>query len=147
MKIMKSKIVSHLFACILGTLVIYGLLKLDSFIYRIGNESYDKELKELAEFVISDIVLLFLFFAAFTLIQFILVKPVLSYLTKQGSLNRQNLVCTWLLLSISSGIFFGICFGDLRLGIKDVIESIEIGVAMFLIYYLISFITYLKLIK
>jgi hypothetical protein len=147
MKIMKSKIVSHLFACILGTLVIYGLLKFDSFIYRISNESYDKELKELAEFVISDIVLLILFFVAFASIQFILVRPVFSYLTHQGSLNRKNLVYTWLVFSLSTGLFFGIFFGDMRFGIKDVIESIGIGVAMFLVYYSINFITYFKLIK
>ncbi len=127
--------------------MIYGLLKLESFIYRIRNESYNEELQELAEFMISDIVLLILFFAAFAFIQFILVRPVFSYLTNQGSLSRKNFVYTWLVLSISTGLFGGILFGDMRLGIKDVIESIGIGVAMFLVYYAINFITYFKLIK
>ncbi|RDV11061.1 hypothetical protein DXT99_25415 [Pontibacter diazotrophicus] len=142
-----KKIASHMVACIVGTLVIYGLLKFESFIHRIRNESYDEELKELAEFMISDIVLLILFFAAFASIQFILVKPVFNYLTKRGSLNKQNLVYTWLVFSLSTGLFFGIFFGDMRLGIKDVIESIGLGVAMFLVYYSINFITYFKLIK
>lgn len=130
-----------------GTLVIYGLLKLESFIYRIRNESYNEELKELAEFMISDVVLLILFFAVFVSIQFILVRPVFSYLTNQGSISRKNLVYTWLVLSISTGLFVGVFFGEMRLGIKDVIESIGIGVAMFLVYYAINFITYFKLIK
>ncbi|MBX0332404.1 hypothetical protein K3G39_04060 [Pontibacter sp. HSC-14F20] len=144
---MKSKIGSHLVACMVGTLVIYGLLKLESFIYRIRNESYNEELKELAEFMISDVVLLILFFVVFTFLQFILVRPVFSYLTNQGSLSRKNLVYTWLVLSISTGLFIGVFFGEMRLGIKDVIESIGIGVAMFLVYYAINFITYFKLLK
>lgn len=127
--------------------MIYGLLKLESFIYRIRNESYNEELKELAEFMISDVVLLILFFVVFTFLQFILVRPVFSYLTNQGSLSRKNLVYTWLVLSISTGLFIGVFFGEMRLGIKDVIESIGIGVAMFLVYYAINFITYFKLLK
>ena len=140
-------IVSHLLACTLGTLVIYGMLKLDSFIYRLRNVSYDEELKELAEFAISDIVLFVLFFTTFALIQFILVRPVFGYLIKHDSLNKKNLVYTWVLFSITTGLFLGIWFGDLRLGIKDVIQSIALGIGLFLVYYSINFFTYFKLTK
>ncbi len=144
---MKSKIASHIIACIVGTLFIFGLLKLESFIYRIRNESFSEEMIELAEFMISDTLLLFLFFIIFALVQIMLVSPVFSYLTKQGRLNKQNLVYTWLGLSLLTGILFGLFFGSSSLGIQDFLKSIGIGVAVFLVYYLTSFITYFKLVE
>lgn len=104
-------------------------------------------MKELAEFMISDIVLIILYFVLVILIQFIFLRPIFNYLAIQGRLTKRNLIYTWAALSVLTGLFFGAIFGDMRLGILDIIKSIGVGVVVFLIYYSVNFITYLKLMK
>lgn len=104
-------------------------------------------MKEFAEFVISDTILVILYLVVGILIQFILVRPVFSYLTRQGNFTIRRLVYTWLGFSLLTGLFFGIILSDLRLGFIDVVESIGIGVLVFMIYYLVNFITYFKLVR
>lgn len=59
---MKNLFIWLTVSSILGTLMIYGLMQLESFIHRTNNPEYADMVGELAEFAIPDLGLVLMFF-------------------------------------------------------------------------------------
>ena len=123
-------------SAIIGTLLVYGILKLESFIYSVNYpENYDM-LNDLAEFVIPDLGLILLFFLVVFPYQFIAILP-LQRALKQFGMSVLKSSCIIVGISILIYSFgFTIIFRSPYLGIMDTLQTFGFGVFIFGVYFI-----------
>lgn len=126
-----------------GTIVIYILMQIEESINR--SKLTEDEYRQLEHFAISDLFIIGLFFLFVLTVQFILVKPTFDILTRKSKMTNKNIILVGVIVSLASGLMFGLKFGTMKLGLNDVLESIGFGIFVFAIFYLTNFLTYRKL--
>ena len=105
----------------------------------------EEEYRELEHFAISDLLIIGLFFLFVVTIQFLIIKPTFDILTKRNKMTTRNMVLIAVITSLTTGLIFGLKFGTMELGLRDVLESIGLGIFVFSIFYVTDFLTYKKL--
>ncbi|MGC3945557.1 MAG: hypothetical protein QM762_13740 [Chryseolinea sp.] len=120
-------------------------MRLESELWGIKNQMTQDEIRELENFEISDLLIIGLFYLFVVIVQFGLVLPSFDWMTSKNKLTIKNVVVLGLILAIATGLSFGLFFGTMELGIKDVLESIAIGLFVFLVFFTVDFFTYIKL--
>lgn len=122
-------------SAILGTFVVYGIMKLDSFISSVKNPEYYDMLNNSAEFAIPDLGLILLFFLGVLPYQFIAIVPILSLLKRLGfSILKSSFVIVGISTLIYS-LVFTIIFRSPYLGVMDTIQTFGFGVFVFGVYF------------
>ena len=135
---MKKQILTLTFSAILGTMIIYGLIKFESFIYQYQNPEYRDMASELAGLVFTDLAMVLLFFIFVFPYQFIVIKPLKKILrNKAFSTFKSNAI----LFSFSTLIYalgFMIVFRSPYLGVIDTFHTFALGLLIFGFYFLIN---------
>lgn len=103
------------------------------------------EIKEIESFGISDLLIIGLFYLFVATIQFGVILPSFDWMTSKNKLTIKNAVVLGLTLSTVIGLLFGLFFGTMELGIRDVFESVGLGLFVFFIFFTVDFFTYIKL--
>ncbi len=124
------------FSAIIGTIGIYGILKLDSFISSVNNPEYSDMLNDSAAFVIPDLGLILLFFLVVFPFQFIAIIPLQRWLKRLGnSVIKSSFIIVGISILIYS-LGFTIIFRSQYLGIRDTFETFGFAVLIFGVYFL-----------
>ncbi|SFB10344.1 hypothetical protein [Algoriphagus aquimarinus] len=135
---MMNRLLVSFLSVILGTFVVYGIMKLDSFIYSVKNPEYYDMLNNSAALAIPDLGLVLLFFIGVLPYQFIAIIPLQSLLKRVGfSILKSSFV----IVGISTLIYslgFTIIFRSPYLGVLDTIQTFGFGVFVFGVYFLIN---------
>tara|TARA_B100000989_G_C19303984_1_gene369686 strand:+ start:169 stop:639 length:471 start_codon:yes stop_codon:yes gene_type:complete len=138
---MKNRFLTLTISAILGTAVVYALMKLESFINRSNNPEYADMVGELAEFAIPDLGLVLLFFVVVYPYQFI-VRTLQQQLERCGfSIIGTSLM----IIGISTLLYsigFAVVFRSPHLGTSDTIQTFGLGTLIFGTYYLSNLSTY-----
>lgn len=116
--------------------MVYGILKLDSFISSVNNPEYYDMLNDSAEFAIPDLGLILLFFLVVFPYQFIAITP-LQRLFKQLGISVLKSCSIIVIISILIYSFgFTIIFRSPYLGIMDTLQTFGFGVLIFGVYFI-----------
>ena len=142
---MKKAIIMFLSIAV-GAFAVYGLLQFQDLIYRLNAPEYQQELHPIAD-AIPDFILFFLFFGVGLIVQGVIIEPILYFLRKSDNLNNRSIATLIISLTVVSGLMFRWLFGSMELGLKDIVNSVGIGVVVFGIYYAVNFWINLKLKK
>ena len=112
----------------------------------ISRSEMDKEeIRQLEHFAISDLFIILLFFIYVLAVQFLLIKPFIDFRAKKEELTIRLTLMSILIFTVVNGLGLGLWFGTFELGITKVLESIEMWLIVFSLFYLTNLITLKKL--
>lgn len=122
--------------------MIYLLMQIDRWIFSTMTE---EERRELEHVEISDLFIIGLFFLIVTAIQFLIVMPLLDYMTQKDKITKWKHLVVGSILTITLGLSIGLKLGTFELGYIDVIQSIGLWTFIFGLFYLTDLLTLKKL--
>lgn len=132
---MKYHFVRLTASSILGTLVVYGLMELESFIHRTNNPEYVDMMGELAELAIPDLGLMVMLFVVVYPYQFI-VRTLQQHLERHGFSITGTFLTIIGISTLLYSIGFTFVFRSPHLGISDTIQTFGLGTLIFEVYFL-----------
>jgi hypothetical protein len=138
---MKYHFIRLTISSILGTLVVYGLMELESFIHRTNNPEYADMADELAELAIPDFGLVLMFFLVVYPYQFI-VRTLQQQLERRGFSTIQTSLTVLGISTLLYSIGFTIVFRSPHLGTSDTIQTFGLSTLIFGAYFLTNLSTY-----
>lgn len=135
---MRKQIISLSLASIFGTLVVYAIMELESYIHQLNDPEYAEMLNYVSEYAIPDLGLILLFFIVVLPFQFLFILPTQRFLVKKKFSSRNIFLLVFGFSTTIYATIFTVAFSSPYLGIRDIYQTFGWGLVIFGSYFLIN---------